>query len=121
MRLINLTAVAALVVIAATPALAGGLDFKLGNATGYDIDAVYFGPSSSDQWTEVNMGEDILGDGASVSISFTGDPDSCKWDLKVDWSEDYPATMWKDVNLCNISNITLKYDRDSDETTAELN
>ena len=121
MRLFNPTAFAALAVIVATPALAGSLDFKLGNATGYDIDAVYVGPSSSDQWTEVNMGEDILGDGASVSISFTGDPESCKWDLKVDWSEDYPATMWKDVNLCNISNITLKYDRDSDETTAELN
>ena len=58
--------------------------------------------------------------GHAVEISFTGDPDSCKWDLKVDWAEDYPATVWQDVNLCNISNITLHYNRDTDETTAEL-
>ncbi len=120
MRLRNLTAIAVLAVIAATPALGGGLDFKLTNATGYDIEAVRVGPSNSDQWVDVNMGEDILGDGTSVDISFTGDPESCKWDLKVDWAEDYPPTLWQDVNLCNVSDITLKYNRDSDETIAEL-
>ena len=121
MKLPNLTAVAALAIIAAAPALAGGLDFKLSNATGYDIQAVQVGPSNSEQWVDVNMGEDILGDGATVEISFTGDPESCKWDLKVDWAEDYPPTLWKEVNLCNVSAITLKYNRETDETIAELN
>jgi hypothetical protein len=120
MRTLGFMAFTTLALLASGPALASGLDFKLGNATGYDIQAVQVGPAGSDQWVEVNMGDDSLADGSTVEISFTGDPDSCKWDLKVDWSEDYPSTVWQDVNLCNISDITLHYNRDTDETTAEL-
>lgn len=57
------------------------------------------------------MGDGALDDDTSVDITFTGDPDSCKWDLKVDWSKDYPSTVWQSVNLCNVSENTLHYDR----------
>lgn len=120
MRAFGWKALAVLSLSVAGPAMASGLDFKLGNATGYDIASVQMSPAGSDQWGEVNMGDGALDDGTAVEISFTGDPDSCKWDLKVDWAEDYPATVWQSVNLCNVSEITLHYDRDTDETTAEL-
>lgn len=100
------------------PAHANGLDFTLNNATGYDIKAVYVDPTSSDTWTDDVMGADILPDGGGVNIHFTGEADSCKWDLKVEWTEDYKPTVWSGLNLCNISEVTLKYNRNTDETTA---
>jgi hypothetical protein len=61
-----------------------------------------------------------LTDGATASVTFEGDPESCKWDIKVDWVGDYESTVWSDLNLCKISKITLKYNRKTDETTAVL-
>jgi hypothetical protein len=102
-------------------AMATGLDFELKNATGYDIEAVYVDPSDSDEWSGDILEEDTeLADGASASVTFQGDPEGCKWDLKVDWVGDYEPTVWKSLNLCKISKITLKYDRKTDETTAVL-
>lgn len=112
---------AALLGLAASPAFASGLDFKLTNATGYDIATVYVDQAGNGQWAQVDMGDASLEDGVTVEIAFTGDPDSCKWDLKVDWAEDYPSTVWQDINLCNVKDITLKYNRDTDETTAYTN
>ncbi|OIQ69511.1 hypothetical protein GALL_488870 [mine drainage metagenome] len=105
-------------VVASAPAFANGLDFSLKNATGYDIKAVFVDPSASDTWTDDVMGADILADGDKVDISFTGDEGTCKWDLKVEWTEDYKPTVWHGLNLCNISTVTLKYNRDTDVTTA---
>ena len=111
-------AVSAVIALAIPAHADTGLDFKLSNATGYDIDNVYVDESGKGNWIEVDMGENILEDEGTVEISFTGDPDSCKWDLRVEWSEDYPDTLWQGLNLCNISEVTLKYDREKDETTA---
>lgn len=104
--------------MASLPAQANELDFTLNNATGYDIQAVYVDPTSSDTWTDDVMGPDILADGSGVNIHFTGDADSCKWDLKVEWTGDYDPSVWTGLNLCNISEVTLKYNRDTDVTTA---
>ncbi len=102
-------------------AMATGLDFELKNATGYDIEAIYVDPSDSDNWSgNILHNDDELADGATASVTFEGDPESCKWDLKVDWVGDYEPTVWHDLNLCKISKITLKYNRKTDETTAEL-
>jgi hypothetical protein len=115
----RLALIAASLLALSLPAQADtGLDFKLTNATGYDIDNVYVDEGGKGNWIEVDMGENALEDGSTVEISFTGDPDACKWDLRVEWSEDYPDTLWQGLNLCNISEVTLKYDRDKDETTA---
>ena len=101
-----------------TSALASGLDFTLDNETGYDIHAVYIDANSSNVWTDDVMGTDILEDGSAVDISFSVGQDTCIWDLKVDWTEDYPSTVWTNLNLCDISKVTLKYNRDTDVTTA---
>ena len=101
-----------------TSAIASGLDFTIDNETGYDIRAVYIDANASNVWTEDVMGRDILEDGAAVDITFDEGQDSCMWDVKVDWTEDYPATVWSNLNLCDISKLTLKYNRDTDVTTA---
>jgi hypothetical protein len=36
----------------------------------------------------------------------------------VDWADaGYPGVVWKNINLCNISTITLLYDRRTDTTS----
>lgn len=99
-------------------AFAGGLDFSLDNETGYDIKAVYIDPNSSNVWTDDVMGADILANGTAVDITFAEGQDTCNWDLKVEWTEDYAPTVWTALNLCDISEVTLKYNRDTGETTA---
>lgn len=108
------------VALSAVSALASGLDFKLVNATGYDIKAIYVDPTSADTWSGNILNSPKLVDGDFAEVTFEGDPDSCKWDIKVDWVGDYEPTAWQGLNLCNISEITLKYDSEADETTAEL-
>jgi hypothetical protein len=103
---------------AGSAAFARNLDFKLINDTGYDIHAVYVDPNKSELWTDDVMEHDILPDGSSVFINFTGDADTCIWDLMVEWIEDYDSTVWYNLNLCDISEVTLKYNRNTDETTA---
>lgn len=49
MRAFGLVAIAALGLSISGPAVASGLDFKLGNSTGYDIEAVHVGPAGSEQ------------------------------------------------------------------------
>lgn len=102
----------------AQAAQANGLNFTLINDTGYDIAMVFLDPNASNVWTDDVLDEDILPDGSGVTINFVGDFDSCVWDLKVEWTEDYDATYWQGLNLCNISEVTLQYDQNSDVTTA---
>lgn len=118
MRRLLLAASALLAVSAATQA--GSLDFSLTNGTGYDIDTIYVDEGGKGEWITVDLGGKVLEDGLTASISFTGEPENCKWDLRVKWSEDYDDTLWQGLNLCNIHDITLQYDRDKDETTAVL-
>lgn len=95
------------------------LDFKIVNATGYDIKAVYV-TEAENTWSENIMGQDLLEDAAEVEIGFEGDISECKGDLKVDWTDDSPSVVWKGLDFCAISEVTLKYDRNTDVTTAEV-
>ncbi len=67
--------------------------FELKNATGYDIEAFYVDPSDSEEWSGNICKRAELPDGASASVTFDGDPQSCKWDIKVDWVGDYEPTV----------------------------
>lgn len=113
-------------------ALAGGLffgmtgfalaeakqDFTLVNRTGYTIDEVYVSPSKSDDWEEDILGQDVLSDGANVHVRFSRADKSCKWDLKVVY-DDRETAEWESFDLCEVSKITIRYNRKSGETSAE--
>ena len=99
------------------PAWAGEQDFKLVNKTGYQIDEVYLGPVSSDRWGEDVMGNGALGDRETVDITFTAPAKVCKWDMKVKYN-DGDTAEWRNLNLCNISTISLFWDRKAGTTRA---
>lgn len=110
---------AALLTGVATGAMAQGKqDFDLVNKTGYTIDQVYVAPSQSDEWEEDVLGEGQLANGRSVHIRFNRATKTCKWDLKVVYTDSETAE-WEEFDLRTTSKIIIKYDRKSGETSAE--
>jgi len=119
MRALWVAALAAMVAFAA-PAGAQDAkqDFKLVNKTGYELKALYVSPSKSDDWANDILGQDVLADGQVVNVHFSPKANTCKWDLKVVYSDDDSSAVWGNVDLCTIEKVTIHYDRKKDETRA---
>lgn len=96
-------------VLTGTAVKAGDADFTLVNKTGYEIKAVYVAGHDSDSWGNDILGEDTLGDGESVKITF-GHSSKCKFDIKVTYSVDNSSPKWENVDLCQYDKITLTWD-----------
>jgi hypothetical protein len=115
---ITLVAATALMAVMASPALAESKqDFDLVNRTGYTIDKVFVSPSNSKDWEDDVLGRDVLGENETVHIRFHRVNKACKWDLKVVYS-DAEEAEWDEFDLCEVSKITIRYNRKSGETSA---
>ena len=101
----------------AMTANAGPQDFTLVNETGVTIHEFHCSTVNTDKWEEDILGQDVLENGQSVDIKFHAAEDECNWDLMVKDS-DGNSLEWHDINLCNISKITLHWD--GSKGTAEL-
>lgn len=95
-------------------------DFRLVNKTGYEIKHVYVSPSKSDDWEEDVLGKDTLDDGEAWNIKFHRSVRTCKWDLKVTYTEDDSSAIWHNIDLCEVERITIRYNRKSDTTSASF-
>jgi hypothetical protein len=109
-RFLKGVAAAAILCATAVTANAGDQDFTLFNETGYTIDQVYVSPVSKSTWGADIMGQDQLEAGNKVLINFKNSTSACHWDLKVIYDDKDEAT-WSDLNLCDISNIHLHWDK----------
>jgi len=116
--LLPIVAVAAFALAAPVMADDAKQDFKLVNATGYELKALYVSPSKSDDWGDDILGQDTLDDGQAVNVHFSPKVHTCKWDLQVVYSDDDSKAVWSDVDLCTIEKITIHYDRKNDVTKA---
>ncbi|HWJ60169.1 MAG TPA: argininosuccinate lyase [Sphingomicrobium sp.] len=96
----------------------GKQDFRLTNKTGYTIAEVYVAPSASEDWEEDVMGVDVLANGDRVDIEFPKREKTCIYDLRVVF-DDGDEADWRKFDLCEVSKITIFYNRKSGETTAE--
>ena len=88
--------------------LAGEQDFWLVNRTGFTIDEVQITPHNSKDWGDDILGKDTLGDGEKVEIVFKRKEKAKVWDLRVE-DEDGDEYIWYDLNLLEISEVTLFY------------
>lgn len=102
----------------AQAASAGQQDFRLVNRTGFDVREVYLSPSRSSQWGRDVLGTGMLHNGNQVPITFKPTNQTCVYDLKVIYTDDDTAE-WTRFDLCTISRITISYDPDTHEPTAE--
>ncbi len=82
-------------------------DFEIENQTGVDIYFLYASPVESDSWEEDILGDDVLLDGDSTSISFSGYPGVRYWDLMI---EDIYGNevYWESLDLFTIEIMTLE-------------
>jgi hypothetical protein len=106
----------------AGPALAQDAkqDFRIINKTGYAINEAYLAPARSDEWQEDFLGKYQLEDGDAKKVHFNPKTKTCKWDLKVTYTEYNSSVIWKDIDLCTIDTITLYYNRKTDKTSAKF-
>lgn len=111
-------AVVGMVALMSAPAAAGDQDFVIINATGYVISEVYVSPVKAEDWEEDVLGRDVLGEGERTEIRFSRSTNTCRWDLKVVYEDDGSSAEWGNLNLCEISAVTLRYNRKTGETSA---
>lgn len=107
-------------VMFATPAFAAGVqDFTLHNNTGKAITHVYVSESSNPKWEEDVLGKDVLDNGDSWDIKFTGyGEDVCKFDVKIKTDDDAEWIV-EDVNLCEMND--LKFSMEGGKVVFEKN
>jgi hypothetical protein len=90
------------------------------NGTGYPIKFLGFNNPGDEDWSDNELGG-VLANGGNIYVKFNTTDKGCKWNFKIEWADPgYPGVLWKDIDLCSIDAIALKYDRATDATTAEL-
>lgn len=113
-------AVAALLLLSPGVWAQGKQDFTVDNQTGYDISHVYVSPTDSQNWGEDILGQDVLENNAEVDIEFDRADNTCKWDLMVTYADDNSNSFWRNIDLCAVSVITIRYNRATDKSTASF-
>ena len=94
-------AVAAVLVSASAPGLAGASGFSLVNQAGAGLSGVEVRRTGSADWRPLAP---ALSSGARTQVAFS-DPD-CAFDLKAKLAGDGEA-LWRGVNLCEVKSVTL--------------
>lgn len=119
MRTLLLGSVAAVVMLSASASLAADLrDVTVVNGTGYGVKFLGFNNPGDNDWSDNELGG-VLANGANVFVKFNTADKGCKWNFKIEWADPgYPGVLWRNIDLCAVSEITLKYDRSTDTTTA---
>ncbi len=119
-RLTALVAISSMTMLLAFTAFAQGKqDFTVVNATGVEIAELYVSPHSADNWQEDVLGRDTLPGGESVEITFSRTEKAKMWDLRIVDSEGN-AIEWENLNLLEISKVTLHYNAKTGKAWADL-
>lgn len=103
-----------------TVAAQSELDFILVNDTGYPIKNVYVTAHSAADW-DAPVYSKRLESGESIMIKFSPRTTIKNYDLKVDWydADGGGSSVWeKGYDLTQVESITLKYNKQTDVTTA---
>jgi hypothetical protein len=118
------TLVAALLALTATLAAApppaqaaDARNVTVVNETGYAIKFLGFnGPDDGlEEWD--NELEGVLRDKGSTYVTFDDDDDGCVWNIKIEWAEYNEAVLWRNVNLCRMTALRLRYDHNTKTTS----
>lgn len=82
-------------------------DFSMTNNTGMVLIDVFISPSDSETWGPDVIPKDMIADGETFNFTFTDvSPEKCMWDIMFT-AEDGVKYYMRDVNLCEITTITL--------------
>jgi hypothetical protein len=90
--------------------------FTLVNNTGSTIREIYLSPIRKHDWGFDRLGKKVLPDGASRFFKVPSQQ-ACRRDIKVVFVDSTPSAVWPDVDLCSITRLTLRYDRQARKVT----
>jgi len=99
-------ALISMLVFSTNVVFAGAQDFTLVNKTGVTITKLYVAPSKSNDWEENILAKDVLLDGETFDIAFSGQK-STFWDIRVEDNKGN-YSEWEHFNLKEVSKVTLK-------------
>jgi hypothetical protein len=105
--------------LAVTASAQGDQDFTVVNATGVEIHELYVSPHSADDWQEDILGRDTLASGEFVDIVFSRKEKTKLWDLRIVDGEG-TAIEWPNLNLLEISKVTLHYNKKTGKVWADI-
>lgn len=98
---------ALVLILAVLPSLLGALDsISVINRTGYDIFYLYVSPESSDSWGDDVLGDEVLLDGSSITVSLEEYSDLCRFDIKAVDSDNDSYIKWE-YDACDLSKVIL--------------
>lgn len=118
MKKLLLGCTAALMLLGTAAVAADLRNVTVVNGTGYGIKFLGFNNPGDNDWSENELGG-TMADGASVYVKFNTADKGCKWNFKIEWADPgWPGVLWQSIDLCSIDEITLKYDKATDKTTA---
>jgi hypothetical protein len=101
--------------LAGTANAQGRQDFALVNSTGYQINEIYVGATSSDSWGSDLLRQDVLENRRTFNVRFGSRTSDCNWDIKVVY-DDGDVSEFRRVNLCSVSKVTLFWNRQAGTT-----
>ncbi len=82
-------------------------DITVVNKSGESITEIYIALAREDNWGEDVLGEDVLENGESVNIHFSGyKKTDCHFDLLAK-NEDGDEWQLNNLNLCEVSTVTI--------------
>lgn len=94
--------------------------FALVNMTGFPLGQLYAAPNPAERWEMDILGHNILENGREFYVSISPDTSACRWDLKAVYDDDGSSTIWRDIDLCRVSRLTLRYDSKAGKTSATV-
>ena len=94
-------------------------DFTILNKTGYALKHIYVSESDNNKWDEDVLGRDVLEDGESFELAFDKAENTCNWDMKVIY-DDGESAVWQNLNLCKIAKLTLRWNKNTGVTSANV-
>jgi hypothetical protein len=116
MRALLFAAFAALLLAAPEAAHAQAQqDFALVNRTGYTIDEVYVSSTNANNWGDDLMGDNSLEDGQILNVRFAKNNAECVYDIKVVYDDEEKAEF-RGINLCQVSRVSIFYNRSAGTT-----
>lgn len=90
-------------------------NFTLHNQTGYAMKGIYVNLPSDNVYNENEL-DAPLANGAKFLVKFTRADGgrACIWNIKVEWADGDAPSFFRSLNLCNINNVYMKYDKAKD-------
>ncbi len=103
--------------LAAGASFAADADFMLVNKTGSAIRQVYVSGAQKDQWGDNRIDATSVFENNKLRFVKFSDAAACKRDVKAVF-EDASEATWKNIDVCSVDKLSLRYDRGTGTGTA---